>query len=67
MITQYRTTHDFKVVIVTKLFRDLSPTFLTYIPTLTCAFEGANGLKKDFKLTRFAFDVLQKFETVPHE
>ena len=34
--------------------------------TLNCVLERANDLKKDFRLTPFAFDLLQKFEAVPH-
>ena len=36
--------------------------------TLNCVLKSANeSLKNDFKLTLFAFDLLQKFEVVPHE
>ena len=35
--------------------------------TLNCVLKRANDLKNDFKLTRFAFDLVQKFEAVPHE
>ena len=64
----------FKVVSVAKLLRDLSPKILNYLAgkglqlsfTLTCVLKRANDLKNDFKLTRFAFDPLQKFEAVPH-
>ena len=35
--------------------------------TLNCVLKRANDLKNDFKLTRFAFDLVQKFEAVVHE
>ena len=62
----------FKVVCVAKLLRDLSPKFLnlyskerskTFFYSKLCA----KALTNDFKLIRFAFDLLQKFEGVPHE
>ena len=63
----------FKVSFVAKLLRDLYyEIFSTYIAnksikpfffTLNCVPKRAN----DFKLIRFAFDLLQKFEAVPHE
>ena len=35
---------------------------------LNCVLKRANDLKKnDFKLIHFAFDLLQKFEAIPHE
>ena len=33
--------------------------------TLNCVLKRANDLKNDFKVTPFAFDLLQKFEAVP--
>ena len=63
----------FKVSFVAKLLRDLyHEIFSTYIAnksikpfflTLNCVPKRAN----DFKLIRFTFDLLQKFEAVPHE
>ena len=49
--------------------------FLTFIAikslklsfTLNCILKRANDLKNDFKLTRFAFGVRQKFEAVTRE
>ena len=49
--------------------------FLTFIAsknsnlffTLNCVLKRANDLKNDFKWTRFAFEVRQKFEAVPGE
>ena len=49
--------------------------FLTFIVsknlkllfTLNYVLKRANYLKNDFKLTRFAFEVRQKFEAVPRE
>ena len=35
--------------------------------TLDYVLKRANDLKNDFKLTRFASEVRQKFEAVPHE
>ena len=35
--------------------------------TLNCVLKRANSLKNDFKLTRFALEVRQKFEAVPRE
>ena len=48
--------------------------FLTYLAskglklsfTLNCVLKRANDLKTIFKLTPFAFDLLQKFEAAPH-
>ena len=63
----------FKVVSVAKLLRDLSPKLLYLASeglklsfTLNCMLKRANDLKTRFKLTPFAFDLLQKFEAVPH-
>ena len=63
----------FKFVSVAKLLCDLSPKLLNYLAskelelsfTLNCVVKRANDLK-DFKLTPFAFDLLQKFKAVPH-
>ena len=67
----------FKVLFVAKLLHDLSPNFLnlcsketfwTFFYSKLCTKALANeSLKSNFKLTRFAFDLLQKFEAVPHE
>ena len=35
--------------------------------TLNCVLESANDLKTTKQLTRFAFDLVQKFEAVTHE
>ena len=56
----------FRIVCVTKLLRDLSPKFLnlyskerlkTFFYSELCA-KRSNDLKNDFKLIRFAFDLL---------
>ena len=66
----------FNVFFVAKLLRDLyRQIFLSYIATkslklsftLNCVLKRANDLKYDFKLIRFAFDLLQKFEAFPNE
>ena len=54
------------------IYRQLFFTFiasknLKLVFTLTYVLKRANDLKKDFKLTRFAFDLVQKFEAVVHE
>ena len=65
----------FKADSVAKLFCDLSPNVLSFYSkyelktffTLNYVLKRANDLKKDFKLTRFAFERCQKFEAVPRE
>ena len=54
----------FKKLLLLKLWRDLSQLKLSF--TLNCVLKRVNDLT-DFKLTRFAFDLVQKFEAVPHE
>ena len=54
------------------IYRQLFLTFmasknLKLFFTLNYVLKRANDLKKDFKLTRFAFKVRQKFEAVPRE
>ena len=49
--------------------------FFEILSLCTCLFASAKAraktvfghLKNDFELTRFAFELLQKFEAVPHE
>jgi len=70
----------FKAVFVAKMFRDLSPSvFLTFLASksLKLSFTSKivywnllttyESLNNDFKLSRFAFEVLQKYEAVPRE
>ena len=65
----------FKVDSVSKLFCDLSRTVFNFYASknlkhfynLSYVLKRANELKNDFKLTRFAFEVPQKFQGVPRE
>ena len=65
----------FKVLIVAKLLRDLSPNFLNFNGkykslklafTLNCVLKRTKDLKTISNF-RFAFDLLQKFEAVPYK
>ena len=64
-----------KLVLLQNCFAIYRQVFLTFIAsnsltlsfTLNCALKRANDLKIDFKLTRFAFEVRQKFEAVPRK
>ena len=65
----------FKAVSVAKMFRDLSPSVLNFYSkggslklsfTLSYVLKRAND-NNDFKLSRFAFEVCQKFEAVPRD
>ena len=52
------------------IYRQLFLTFIAsknFIYTLNYVLKRTNDLKMIFKLTRFAFEVLQKFEAVPRE
>jgi len=58
------------------MFRDLSPNFPNFYSKYkfntsfyfyNFVLKPADNLNNDFKLTRFAFDVRQKFEAVPRE
>ena len=64
-------TPKFKVDIVAKLFCGLSPSVLTFVASISSkqfkTFFYSNLCINDFKLTRFAFEVLQKFKAVQRE